>query len=189
VIPSPSFESYAPFQPYWGITVSSTTYNGASVGGSTSNAIVDTGTTLIYIPSATYTKFASASGGRTDSSTGLLKYTTKPTGNFAFTIGGKSFALTPAQYLIPAAEAANFGVPSSGYYSYIADGGSSGVNLIVGESRLSLEYDASEPNTSLAFRPEVPRELLLGLRHYQQREFRLSLSSTMLPRLICLSPN
>jgi hypothetical protein len=65
------------------------------------------GTTLIYIPTSAYNKFLSAAGGKTDSSTGLAKFTKKPTSNLSFTIGGKAFALTPAQYLIPSAQYAS----------------------------------------------------------------------------------
>jgi hypothetical protein len=127
-----------PSQPYWGIKVSAITYSGSSLGSG--SAIVDTGTTLIYIPTSAYNKFLSAAGGKTDSNTGLAKFTKKPTGTFAFTIGGTSFTLSPAQYLVPAAQASNFGVPSSGYYSYIGDGGASSVNFIIGQKFLENYY-------------------------------------------------
>jgi len=127
------------FAPYWGITVSSIKYGSTSVLGS-NGAIVDTGTTLIYIPTTGYNKFLSAAGGKTDSSSGLAKFMTKPTGNLVFSIGGTSFTLTPAQYLVPTAEYSLFGLSSNAYYSWVGDGGSSGVDFIVGQKFLENYY-------------------------------------------------
>jgi predicted aspartyl protease len=123
------------FAPYWGIAVSEIEYSSTSVGSSL-HAIVDTGTTLIYIPTSSYNKFLSAAGGKTDSSSGLAKFTKKPTGDFSFTIGGKKFELTPTQYLIPQDQLANLGVSGSGYYSWIGDGGSDSVDFIIGQKFL-----------------------------------------------------
>ncbi|KAJ7196213.1 aspartic peptidase domain-containing protein [Mycena pura] len=130
----------SPYSEFWGVTVSSTTFNGKSIGGSAS-AIVDTGTTLIFIPTAAYNAFLSASGGTTDESTGLASWRTAPTANFAFTIGGVSFTLTPAQYLVPASQLADFGLPS-GNFGWIADGGSTAadINFIIGQKFLENYY-------------------------------------------------
>jgi hypothetical protein len=105
---------------YWGISVPAITYGSTSLGSG--QAIVDTGqslhfrscsasthdvfagTTLIYIPDTAYSKFLSASGGRTDSNTGLASWTTAPTGTFSFTIASTKFTLTPSQYLFPTAQ-------------------------------------------------------------------------------------
>jgi hypothetical protein len=65
---------------------------------------VFTGTTLVYIPDTAYSKFLSASGGKTDSNTGLASWTTAPTGTFSFTIASTKFTLTPSQYLFPTAQ-------------------------------------------------------------------------------------
>ncbi|KAF7981762.1 hypothetical protein HWV62_31825 [Athelia sp. TMB] len=132
--------------PYWGVSVSAITYGSTSLGSG--SGIVDTGTTLIYIPSSAYSKFLSASGGKTDSSTGLAKFTTKPTGTFSFTIGGTTFPLTPAQYLIPSAQYANFGISGSAYYSWINDGGSSGVDFIIGQKFLENYYSVFDTTNS-----------------------------------------
>lgn len=88
---------------YWGISITSITYGSTSLT-STVNAIVDTGTTLIYIPSSAYSKFLSAAGGTTDSTTGLARFATKPTGIFTINIGSTALPLTPAQYLVPTAQ-------------------------------------------------------------------------------------
>jgi len=132
--------------PYWGVAVSAITYGTTSLGSG--SGIVDTGTTLIYIPTSAYTKFLSASGGKTDSTTGLAKFTTKPTGTFSFTIGGTKFALTPAQYLVPTAQYSNFGISGSSYYSWINDGGSSGVDFIIGQKFLENYYSVFDTTNS-----------------------------------------
>ncbi|KZP09518.1 acid protease [Athelia psychrophila] len=127
------------FGPYWGVAVSAITYDGTSLASS-GNAIVDTGTTLIYIPTAAYKKFLSGAGGKTDSTTGLAKFTTKPTGTFSFTIGGQKLTLSPAQYLVPTAQYSNNGISGSAYYSWIGDGGASGVDFIIGQKFLENYY-------------------------------------------------
>jgi hypothetical protein len=131
----------SPYNEFWGITVSSTTYNGVQVGGS-SQAIVDTGTTLIFIPTAAYDAFLSASGGTTDASTGFATWTKAPTANFAFKINGVSFALTPSQFTIPAAQLANFGLPTNKIFGWIVDGGSDAadINFIIGQKFLENFY-------------------------------------------------
>ncbi|KAJ7258382.1 aspartic peptidase domain-containing protein [Mycena haematopus] len=131
----------SPFNEFWGVVVSSITFNGASVGASAS-AIVDTGTTLIFIPTAAYNAFLKASGGKTDSSTGLASWTTLPTANFAFVIGGVSFSLTPSQFTIPQAQLADFGLPTGKFFGWIADGGSvaADINFIIGQKFLENFY-------------------------------------------------
>ena len=139
--------------PYWGIQINGFSYNGRSVGGAT-QGIVDTGTTLIYIPTAAYNSFLSATGGRTDSSSGLAIFNTKPTGNFAITFGSTSFTLTPAQYLVPTAQYSNFGLQSGKFYAWINNGGSSGVNTIVGQKFLENYYSVYDTsNARIGFAP------------------------------------
>jgi hypothetical protein len=98
------------------------------------------GTTLIYIPDSAYSKFLSASGCKADSTTGLTKCSKKPTSNFALTIGGKAFSLTPAEYLVPKSQYTNWQLTGSSYYSYIGSGGSSGVDFIIGQKFLENFY-------------------------------------------------
>ncbi|KAJ6472484.1 aspartic peptidase domain-containing protein [Mycena sanguinolenta] len=142
---------------YRGITVSSITYNGKSIGSSAS-AIVDTGTTLIYIPTAAYNSFLSASGGKTDSSTGLASWTTLPTANFAFTIGGVSFSLTPSQFTIPTAQYDVWGLSSGKFYGWIAAGGTSAsdLNFIIGQKFLENYYSVYDTtNNQVGFAPSA----------------------------------
>jgi hypothetical protein len=124
---------------YWGISIASFTY-GSTVLASSATGIVDTGTTLIYIPTSAYNRFLSAAGGQTDSSSGLAAFTTKPTANFNIKFGSTTYTLTPAQYLIPSSQYQSFGVSSGKYYAWVTDGGSSGVNTIIGQKFLENYY-------------------------------------------------
>lgn len=125
--------------PYWGISIASFTY-GSTTLASSATGIVDTGTTLIYIPTSAYNKFLSATGGKTDSSSGLAVFTKKPTSNFGIKFGSTTYTLTPAQYLVPTAQYSVFGLSSGKYYAWINDGGSSGVNCIIGQKFLENYY-------------------------------------------------
>ncbi|KGQ02996.1 Polyporopepsin [Beauveria bassiana D1-5] len=124
---------------YWGVSIASFTY-GSTVLASGATGIVDTGTTLIYIPSAAYAKYLSASGGKTDANTGLVSYTTKPTANFGIKIGATTYNLTPAQYLVPTSQYGFFGLPAGKYYSWIANGGTGSVNTVIGQKFLENYY-------------------------------------------------
>lgn len=124
---------------YWGISIASFTY-GSTTLASSGSGIVDTGTTLIYIPTSAYNKFLSAAGGTTDSQSGLASFSTKPTKNFNIKFGSTTYALTPSQYLVPTAQYSEYGLSSGKYYSWINDGGSSGVNTIIGQKFLENYY-------------------------------------------------
>lgn len=69
----------SPFSLYWGINVGAIKYGSTTLLASGDSAIVDTGTTLIYLPVLAYNKFLSATGGSTDSTSGLAMFSTKPT--------------------------------------------------------------------------------------------------------------
>lgn len=124
---------------YWGISIASFTY-GSTTLASSATGIVDTGTTLIYIPTSAYNKFLSAAGGSTDRNSGLAVFSSKPTANFSIKFGSTTFTLTPAQYLVPSSQYSVFGLSSSKFYAWINDGGSSGVNTIIGQKFLENYY-------------------------------------------------
>ncbi|PNP85047.1 hypothetical protein FNYG_01572 [Fusarium nygamai] len=135
-----------PASEYWGISISRFTYGSTTLGSG--SGIVDTGTTLIYIPTSAYNKFLSATGGSTDSSSGLSSFNRKPTSNFGVKFGSTTYTLTPAQYLVPTAQYGNFGLSSGKYYSWISDGGSSGVNTIIGQKFLENYYSVFDTTNS-----------------------------------------
>ncbi|KAF7854477.1 uncharacterized protein EAF02_011652 [Botrytis sinoallii] len=132
---------------YWGINVAGFTYGTTSLA-TFATGIVDTGTTLIYIPTAAYNKFLAATGGSTDSSSGLAAFTTKPTANFSIKFGTTTYTLTPAQYLVPTAQYSSFGLSSGRYYAWINDGGASGVNTIIGQKFLEQYYSVYDTTNS-----------------------------------------
>ncbi|TVY87372.1 Polyporopepsin [Lachnellula willkommii] len=132
---------------YWGISIASFTY-GSETLSSGASGIVDTGTTLIYIPTSGYDKFLSATGGSTDSSSGLAKFSTKPTSNFVIKFGSTSYTLTPAQYLVPTAQYSYYGLTSGKYYAWINDGGDSGVDTIIGQKFLENYYSVFDTTNS-----------------------------------------
>jgi len=133
--------------PYWGISIASFAY-GSTTLASSATGIVDTGTTLIYIPTTAYNKFLSATGGKTDSNSGLAVFTTKPTSNFAIKFGSTTYTLTPAQFLVPTAQYSYYGLSSGKYYAWINDGGSSGVNTIIGQKFLENYYSVFDTTNS-----------------------------------------
>ncbi|KAM3512168.1 hypothetical protein MY11210_004156 [Beauveria gryllotalpidicola] len=126
--------SYVPTQKsgaaadFWGISASF--QYGSKKLGQTSAGIVDTGTTLIYIPTAAFNAFLTASGGvYDDQNTGLVRYSKKPTSPFSITLGPTTYNLTPDEYLIPKSQYANLNITdSSHYYAWINDGGN-GIGL------------------------------------------------------------
>ncbi|KAK0388277.1 hypothetical protein NLU13_4522 [Sarocladium strictum] len=132
---------------YWGISIAKFAY-GSTTLASSASGIVDTGTTLIYIPTSAYNSFLSAAKGKTDSSSGLAVFSTKPTANFSITFGSKTFTLTPAQYLVPQAQYSFYGLSSGKYYAWINDGGSSGVNTIIGQKFLENYYSVYDTTNS-----------------------------------------
>lgn len=132
---------------YWGISIAKFTY-GSTTLASSAQGIVDTGTTLIYIPTSAYNKFLSAAGGQTDSNSGLAEFSKKPTANFGITFGSTTYTLTPSQYLVPTAQYSYYGLSSGKYYAWINDGGSSGVNTIIGQKFLENYYSVFDTTNS-----------------------------------------
>jgi len=133
--------------PYWGISVASFTYGSTTLASSV-QGIVDTGTTLIYIPTTAYNKFLSATGGKTDPNSGLAIFSTKPSSNFNIKFGSTTYTLTPAQYLVPTAQYTYFGLTSGKYYAWINDGGSDGLSVIIGQKFLENYYSVFDTTNS-----------------------------------------
>ncbi|KAF8317928.1 acid protease [Clavulina sp. PMI_390] len=139
----------SPYSYYWGIDTTSMSYGSTSLS-SAASAIVDTGTTLIYIPTSAYNKFLTASGGTTDSTQGIPRFSTAPTGNFTITIGGVAYVMTPSMYLIPTAQLSVWGLSTKYSWSWIANGGSTAadVNFIIGMKFLEHFYSVYDTTNS-----------------------------------------
>jgi hypothetical protein len=75
-------------------------------------------------------------------------FTTKPTSNFGITFGSTTYTLTPSQYLVPTAQYSYYGLSSGKYYAWINDGGSSGVNTIIGQKFLENYYSVFDTTNS-----------------------------------------
>jgi len=147
----------SPYSLFWGVNVASIEVGSTTVG-SAASAIVDTGTTLIFIPTSAYDGFLTATGGTTDESEGLATFKTTPTENFSFVIDGNTFTLTPAEYIIPQAQNAILGLPAGQIFSWIADGGSvaADVNFIIGQKFLENFYAAFDTTTNqIGFAPRA----------------------------------
>jgi hypothetical protein len=125
--------------PYWGVDNAGFTY-GSTPLSSNGSGIVDTGTTLIYLPTDVFNAFRTAAGAMKNSTQGLPTFSSMPTENFEFNLGPTTYALTPDQYLIPEAQYTNLGLPSGFYYGWFSDGGNSGVNTIIGQKFMENYY-------------------------------------------------
>jgi len=129
-----------PYADYWGIDVSAVTFTPSTLATNIT-AIVDTGTTLILLPSSVYRAFLNATGhgGQADAKTSLTRFDSKPVGEFGIKFSGAPFTLTPDQYLVPQEQYGNFGLTNGYYYSWIVDSGSDDakdVNFLIGQKFL-----------------------------------------------------
>jgi len=130
------------YNKYWGIDVSGVSYGTKSLLKSVP-AIVDTGTTLIYIPENAYYTFLHDTHGSGTDPSGLPVWGKKPTQNFVFTIGGTKFTLTPNQYLVPQAQYGYFGLDSGRYFAWISTLGAvseGDISFIIGQKFLEHFY-------------------------------------------------
>ncbi|GAB5586440.1 hypothetical protein Unana1_01340 [Umbelopsis nana] len=151
--------STSPASDYWGINISKITYGTTSVSSSLPG-IVDTGTTLIYLQTSTFKAlYKNIKGTYTDSTTGLVVIPSSSYSslkNVVFTIGGKTFTLTPSQYILPQDQVTNWGGNVGTYYSLIGDlGTGNGLDFILGQKFLEnyySVYDASNSRVGFATR-------------------------------------
>jgi hypothetical protein len=146
------------YNTFWAVDVGALLYGSTVLETAVHPALVDTGTTYIYIPDAAYTALLSATGGFSDPTTSLAYFTSAPTEIISFAIGESSLHLKPRQYLVPAAQTAVLGacafhlgselsltfvwlgLNNSVIWSYIANGGAdgpdSGATFMIGQKLL-----------------------------------------------------
>ncbi|KAJ7459167.1 aspartic peptidase A1 [Mycena galericulata] len=134
----------SPASEYWGIN-QSIKYGGTTILSSTAG-IVDTGTTLVLIATNAFTKYQKATGGKLDSTTGLLKITSSQfaaLSNLDFVVGSNTYTLTPNAQIWPRSLNSAIGGTSSGIYLVVADLGSDsgeGLDFINGYAFLERFY-------------------------------------------------
>jgi hypothetical protein len=87
---------------YWGIS-QTISYGGVEIMAN-STGVVDTGTTLLYLPTDTFNTYMNATGGVFDQDTGLYEITEDQYNaleDLVFNIGGTDFALIPNAQIWP----------------------------------------------------------------------------------------
>ncbi|KAG2101599.1 acid protease [Suillus discolor] len=118
--------STSPASGYWGIN-QSISYGDTLILDETAG-IVDTGTTLIYIPSDAFDKYQSATGGTLDEATGLLKISSDQYDQLSslyLTIGEVTYELTPNAQIWPRSLNSAINGTSDGIYLVVSSSGSS----------------------------------------------------------------
>ncbi|OZJ01949.1 hypothetical protein BZG36_05126, partial [Bifiguratus adelaidae] len=117
-----SLTTTSPASYYWGINLSikyGSTSISSTIPGIISGAALDNNTGLVKIPSSSYSNLQTIS----------------------FVIAGRSFTLTPTQYIIPQSEVTLYGGTPGSYYSYIGDNGAAdGLDFILGQKFLENYY-------------------------------------------------
>ncbi|KIK68762.1 hypothetical protein GYMLUDRAFT_733420 [Collybiopsis luxurians FD-317 M1] len=141
--------------PYWGISGLDMKYQNATIGSS-QTCIVDTGTTLIYLPKSTFQAYKNATGAETDPSTNLLSITLIQYQNLVdliVNIGGKQFYLTPNGQIFPRSLNTAIGGDPNKIYLIIASGGIDGGGqipaCILGQSWLERWYSVYDTDSDM----------------------------------------
>ncbi|KAF9369564.1 hypothetical protein CPB97_003490 [Podila verticillata] len=135
----------SPANEYWGIDISSITYGTTKVT-STIHGIVDTGTTLILLSSSAISAlYRNIPGAKLDNNSGLYTIPSSQVSKLqkiTFTIGGKAFTLSPAQYTVPQNQDTNLGGKTNTTYTWIGSLGNNqpGLAFILGQKFLEHYY-------------------------------------------------
>ncbi|KAI7823064.1 aspartic peptidase domain-containing protein, partial [Gamsiella multidivaricata] len=129
---------------YWGIDVSGVKYGDKKVY-TAAPAIVDTGVPFILVANEIADAiYSEVKGAEYDPVTGLYIIPHGEIHNLkgvSFTIGGRDFTLSPAQYLVPTDVTANHGGNPGIHYSYISSWGPTSDNpTIIGQKFLENYY-------------------------------------------------
>ncbi|KAG2355984.1 aspartic peptidase domain-containing protein [Suillus spraguei] len=141
-----------PASAYWGID-QSITYGSTPILAETAG-IVDTGTTLILIPTDAFNKYQSATGATLDESTGFLKISSDQYSQLSslhFNTGGVTYELTPNGQIWPRSLNSAINGATDGIYLVIGDTGSrsgSGMDFTNGYCFLSRFYSVYDMTNS-----------------------------------------
>ncbi|KAE9406893.1 aspartic protease [Gymnopus androsaceus JB14] len=136
---------------YWGIS-QTISYAGKTIQTST-EGIVDTGTTLLYLEETAFNAYIKATGGKLNEATGLYTITTAQLDaleDLVFTIGGTEFSLTPNAQIWPRSLNADIGGSADDIYLVVADlgGEEDGFNFINGYVFLERFYSVFDTTNS-----------------------------------------
>ncbi|KAJ7636405.1 putative cathepsin E [Roridomyces roridus] len=144
--------TYTPrIPPFWGISACSFKFGPNSLGPNSTasySGFVDTGTTLILLPSPVFTAFLNLTKGSVDPSTGFIAFPAngKPTHDVSFVVGGTTFTMTPEQYLLPETQYASWGITAqeaqaSGGYALFGNAETAGApGFVLGIGFLEFFY-------------------------------------------------
>jgi hypothetical protein len=133
----------SPASAYWGVD-QSLNYGNTQILSGTSG-IVDTGTTLIYLKTAAYKAYLSATGGAEDKATGLIKIPQDKLASLQslfFNIGSNKFELTANAQIWPRSLNEFIGGEANATYAVVADIGQvgAGIDFINGYTFLERYY-------------------------------------------------
>ncbi|TFY59242.1 hypothetical protein EVJ58_g5896 [Rhodofomes roseus] len=149
--------STEPADYYVGIT-QTVSYGGTTLF-SNEAGIVDTGTTLIYIPTIAYDLYVLATGATLDENTGLLRLTTSQYDSLedmTFTIGGVDYTFTANAQIWPRSLNTAIGGTADYVYLVVSDMGSSGetglefINGMTWLERYYFVYDTAASQVGFA---------------------------------------
>lgn len=132
-----SVTSVSPASHYWGITQAITYGSSTPILSPSSAGIVDTGTTLLYLPTDAFLRYVSATNA-TRHSTGLLEIASTEFAKLKslfFTIGGVKYEFTANAQIWPRHLNTNIGGSPNSIYLIVADRGTqsgSGLDFVNG---------------------------------------------------------
>ncbi|BGP12405.1 hypothetical protein JCM10213_001990 [Rhodosporidiobolus nylandii] len=129
---------------YWAIPLDATTVNGQDVGVSSSNAVIDTGTTLIGMPTsavrAIYSQISGAQAINLDGESGYYAIDCSASINVNFTFGGVEYSIDPNQFNAGAVDSR--GTQCLGAIFALETGSTSTIDTIIGDAFLTGVYNA-----------------------------------------------
>ncbi|TFK91002.1 acid protease [Polyporus arcularius HHB13444] len=146
----------SPASSFVGIDLKKITFNGDVLSSAVTSGIVDTGTTLIYLPTDTFSAYQNATNATLDDNTGLLKITKEQYDELPplnFHIGETTYGLTPNGQIWPRALNTLIGGEADAIYLVVGDSGAvsgSGLDFIIGYTFLERFYHCYDSQNNQA---------------------------------------